>query len=39
MELIIGILISFILGAVAGALFYKRHRDRIEAALAAARKM
>lgn len=28
-ELIIGVVL-FMLGAVAGALFYRRHRDRIE---------
>lgn len=38
-EFIAGLIIGFIVGAVAGMLFYRRHRDRLEAAADAARKM
>lgn len=31
--------VAFIVGVVAGVLFYRRHRDRIEAAAEAARKI
>ena len=37
-ELLIAV-VSLFVGAVAGMLFYRRHRDRIEAAAEAARKM